>query len=228
MDSEPFNEVQLSVDGLVKRVATRAILQDIGLTVRSGELITTVGPSGSGKSTLLACIAGLEPVDAGQVWVGGIAVHESRRPRRELLERSIGILFQNYGLVEEWTVEENLGIVRRLPRRDRQARKEQMSAALAQFGLSEAVLDTKAATLSGGEQQRVALSMLWLQRPQLLLADEPSSALDDVNCERLIEFFEAHLARGGAALVATHDHRIIDRFGLGVALNPDGTQCIVD
>lgn len=220
---EPPQDLELNVAGLTKRIGSRFILRDIALTAEPRQLVTVVGPSGSGKSTLLSCIAGLEPISAGEVWVAGVPVHESRRPRRELLERSIGILFQNYGLVDEWTVAENLSVVRRIRRMERRARGDEMGAALEHFGLGQGVLSTRASTLSGGEQQRVALAMLWLQRPRLLLADEPSSALDDDNCRRLLEFFEAHLERGGAALIATHDHRIINRFGTALRLNPDGT-----
>lgn len=189
-----------------------------------GEVVTLVGPSGSGKSTLLACVAGLEPFDEGEVRIGEVSLAgASRARRREVLERDIGILFQNYGLVEEWTVEENLGVVRRLRRRSRLERSEAMVEALERFGLDEGVLDTRAATLSGGEQQRVALALLRLQSPRLVLADEPSSALDDDNCARLLDFFDEHARGGGAVLVATHDARIVGPYGTGLRLVADGT-----
>lgn len=214
----------LFVRGLVKRIGGRVVLDGIDACADPGEVVTLVGPSGSGKSTLLACVAGLEPFDEGEVRIGEVSLAgASRARRREVLERDIGILFQNYGLVEEWTVEENLGVVRRLRRRSRPERSEAMVEALERFGLDEGVLDTRAATLSGGEQQRVALALLRLQSPRLVLADEPSSALDDENCARLLDFFDEHARGGGAVLVATHDARIIGPYGTGLRLAADGT-----
>ncbi|MDO5053050.1 MAG: ATP-binding cassette domain-containing protein [Pseudoclavibacter sp.] len=214
----------LVVRGLVKRIGGRVVLGGIDARADPGEVVTLVGPSGSGKSTLLACVAGLEPFDEGEVRIGEVSLAgASRARRREVLERDIGILFQNYGLVEEWTVEENLGVVRRLRRRSRLERSEAMVEALERFGLDEGVLDTRAATLSGGEQQRVALALLRLQSPRLVLADEPSSALDDDNCARLLDFFDEHARGGGAVLVATHDARIVGPYGTGLRLVADGT-----
>lgn len=225
MEGTQGDEPVLLVEGLVKRVAERTVLDGISFEALAGEVVTLVGASGSGKSTLLSCVAGLESFDAGDVRVGGVSVPAANpRQRRQLLEREIGILFQNYGLVDEWTVEENLGIVRRLRQAARRDRAARMIEGLERFGLDEDVLDTPAATLSGGEQQRVALAMLWLQAPRLILADEPSSALDDANCDRLLGFFTEHARRGGAVLVATHDQRIIAPHGTGVHLSADGVQ----
>ncbi|KTR08883.1 ABC transporter ATP-binding protein [Curtobacterium luteum] len=189
----------IEVRSAVKRRGTRLLWNGLSFDVGAGEFVTVLGPSGSGKSTLLDCIGHLDRFDAGTLRVGGVAAGRSNRRARAVRRRSLGYLFQDFGLVPELTAAENIAIA--VPRRLRDGRAA--ARALGTVGLT-GVASRRAFELSGGEQQRVALARLFVKRPAVILADEPTSALDAANEGLVLDTLRDLAGKGAAVLVATH------------------------
>lgn len=193
----------LNISGLSKSFGARVLWSDLDVAVGSGTMTALTGISGAGKSTLLNCIGLLETPDLGSILFEGrdilrLSGGEVRRFRREIL----GYLFQNYALVEDSTVLENLEMAL-----GRRRARESLSDLMGQVGL-EGRENSRVATLSGGEQQRVALARVIGKTAKLILADEPTGALDSENSEAVVGHLR-RLAKGGATvLVATHDRAV--------------------
>jgi ABC transporter related protein len=193
----------LNISGLSKSFGARVLWSDLDVAAGSGTMTALTGVSGAGKSTLLNCIGLLETPDSGSILFEGrdilrLSGGEVRRFRREIL----GYLFQNYALVEDSTVLENLEMVL-----GRRRARESLSDLMGQVGL-EGREKSRVATLSGGEQQRVALARVIGKTAKLILADEPTGALDSENSEAVVGHLR-RLAKGGATvLVATHDRAV--------------------
>lgn len=192
-----------------KSFGRRRLWTDVSFDVHGGQMIALAGPSGSGKTTLLNCIGMLEKLDSGKLSYGG---HDATRvgaaTRRRLYRDAIGFLFQNSGLVDNWSVRENLRIAldrRRIPRSDQHRR---LDDALEQMGLS-GFADDAVHTLSGGEQQRVGLARLLLKEASVVFADEPTASLDHGNADIVVAALR-HLAdRGAAVVISTHDDQVV-------------------
>ena len=193
----------LNISGLSKSFGARVLWSDLDVAVGSGTMTALTGISGAGKSTLLNCIGLLETPDSGSILFEGrdilrLSGGEVRRFRREIL----GYLFQNYALVEDSTVLENLEMAL-----GRRRARESLSDLMGQVGL-EGRENSRVSTLSGGEQQRVALARVIGKTAKLILADEPTGALDSENSEAVVGHLR-RLAKGGATvLVATHDRAV--------------------
>lgn len=190
----------LRVVDLSKSFGSRTLWCDLAFTVPPGSMVGLVGASGAGKSTLLNCIGLLQSPDSGDIVFDGVSLLSlTPSARRRFRRDTLGYLFQNYALVEDATVWENLKLS--YPKRPSRA---EFAETLNSVGL-EGRLDARVSTLSGGEQQRVALARIICRSARLILADEPTGALDDVNSDEVI----AHLRRladsGAAVVVATHD-----------------------
>ena len=177
-------------------------LRGVSLCLYPGEVVAVTGPSGSGKSTLLACLAGLDEPDGGTVKVAGTVM--SRRPEAEraaLRSRSIGMLFQTGNLVGHLSVEQNLLLAQRFAHAvDRQ----RIADLLREVGLTERA-NAAPSTLSGGEAARAGLAVALVNRPQLVLADEPTGELDESTAQRITELLHRHAADGAAVLIVTHN-----------------------
>jgi multiple sugar transport system ATP-binding protein len=177
-----------------------AAVRDFNLEVADGELMVLVGPSGCGKSTLLRMIAGLEEISSGTVAIGGRVVN--RLPPRD---RDVAMVLQNYALYPHWTVRQNMAFglrLRRAPSREIDAR---IAEAAGQLGIGH-LLDRRPGTLSGGEQQRVALGRALVRRPAVFLLDEPLSDLDArLRAEMRIEIKRLHRRFGATMIYVTHD-----------------------
>jgi lipoprotein-releasing system ATP-binding protein len=198
--------------------ATRVeVLRGVDLTVREGEFIAIVGASGSGKSTLLHILGGLDRPDKGVVQFDGrdlnrIGARELNRYRNNM----VGFVFQFYHLLDELNVLENIILPAMVSRSvigwllTRRAATKRATELLEQMGLKERVRH-KPYQLSGGERQRVAIGRALMNRPRLLLADEPTGNLDSVTGNGILNVFE-HLNRAGQTIVmVTHDERIAER-----------------
>jgi putative ABC transport system ATP-binding protein len=183
-------------------------LRDVSLTVEPGALVAIMGPSGSGKSTMLTIAGSLEDASSGDVLVAGQALATlSRNERARLRRRSIGFVFQNFNLLAGLTAAENVALPLELDGIPaRVARKSAMKA------LDELGLGDRAARfpdeLSGGERQRVAIARAVVGERRLLLADEPSGALDSVNAEGVMRLVRATCQGGVAGVVVTHDAQL--------------------
>jgi putative ABC transport system ATP-binding protein len=182
-----------------------AALADVNLSVEPGTMVAVMGPSGAGKSTLLTIAGGLEEPDEGEVLVDGEPLSRmSRNGRARLRRRVIGYVFQDYNLLAGLTAAENVSLPLEL---DGVAARRARAAAMA--SLEQLGLDSRAThypdQLSGGERQRVSIARAVVGERRLLLADEPSGALDSANGEAVMELIRAACDRGVAAVVVTHD-----------------------
>ena len=183
-------------------------LDSVSLTVRAGELIAVMGPSGSGKSTLLGIAGGLEHPSSGEVVVDGTPLRSlGATALAGVRRRSVGFIFQNYNLIPILTVLENVAVPLELDDWPRARALETSRQVLAEFGLLE-LADFYPENLSGGRQQRVAIARATAGRPRLILADEPTGALDSVTGESIMRLIRERVDAGATALVATHDARV--------------------
>jgi putative ABC transport system ATP-binding protein len=180
----------------------------IDLSVNAGSLVAVMGASGSGKSTLLTIAGSLEDPTSGEVYVGGRPLSAmSRNAKAQLRRKSIGYVFQDYNLLAGLSAIENVSLPLELD--GVSARKAQAAAmeALEGFGLPDRASHYPD-QLSGGERQRVAIARAVVGGRQLLLADEPSGALDSTNAEEVMRLILAACHRGMAAIVVTHDAQL--------------------
>jgi polar amino acid transport system ATP-binding protein len=194
----------LVVEGLHKRFGKLEVLRGIDLTLAEHEVVCLIGASGSGKSTLLRCVNLLEPVDAGRIVVGGEEITQ-RGVDVNRVRRRIGIVFQAYNLFPHMTVLRNVTLApREALGRSRREAEEQARGLLSVFGLADKA-DEYPDRLSGGQQQRVAIVRALAMRPDLILLDEVTSALDPELVAEVLGVIR-ELAHGGMTmLIATHE-----------------------
>ncbi|MEM7340314.1 MAG: ABC transporter ATP-binding protein [Actinomycetota bacterium] len=184
-------------------------VQDVDLEVAPGELVAICGPSGCGKTTMLNLLGALDRPDEGEITVAGTRIDRlGSRAAAEWRAASIGLVFQTPGLVEALTAEENVEMAMRItgaPRRHRRVRPAEVLAAL---GLSEH-LRHRPRQLSGGQRQRVALARALVTQPSLVLADEPTAALDSERSGQVMGLLRELVAdRGVTIIVTTHDELV--------------------
>jgi putative ABC transport system ATP-binding protein len=183
-------------------------LRDVSLTVDEGELVAVMGPSGSGKSTLLTIAGTLEEPTKGDVLVGGAAATAmSRNDRARLRRRFIGYVFQDFNLLAGLTAAENVSLPLELDGVAARSARESSMRALEELGLSDRA-GSFPDELSGGERQRVAIARAVVGDRRLLLADEPSGALDSANGDAVMRLIRASCHRGVAGVVVTHDAQL--------------------
>jgi len=183
-------------------------LRAVDLSVPAGELIAIMGPSGSGKSTLLTIAGSLEEPSAGEVHVNGISLAGmSRNDRARLRRREVGYVFQDFNLLAGLTAVENVALPLELDGLGRRAAYAAGIDALEQLGVAE-LAERFPDELSGGERQRVAIARAVVGDRHLLLADEPTGALDSVNGESVMRLLRAACKQGVAGLVVTHDAQL--------------------
>ena len=191
-------------------------LRDVDLSVEPGELVAIMGPSGSGKSTLLTIAGSLEAATSGHVLVDGIDLSSvSRSDQAKLRRRSIGYVFQDFNLLPGLTAAENVALPLELDGTTAKAAREAGLEALEELGVAEQAARFPD-ELSGGERQRVAIARAIVGERRLLLADEPTGALDSVNGEAVMRLLRAATTRGVAGVVVTHEahlaswaHRVV-------------------
>ena len=189
----------------------RQVLQGVNLQVAAGEVVLLTGPSGCGKTTLLTLVGALRQVQEGYVRVLGQQLNGASRRERQVLRRSIGMIFQGHNLLRCLSAEQNVQMGSDLlPELSYRARRDQAREWLRAVGLGDE-LHKLPHDLSGGQKQRVAIARALAARPRLLLADEPTAALDSKTGREVVELLQ-RLAReqGCAVLMVTHDPRILD------------------
>jgi len=184
-----------------------AALSDVSVRVEPGEMVAVMGPSGSGKSTLLALAGGLDRASSGQVLVNGSDLDAlDARALARLRRRSIGYVFQELNLVATLTADENVALPLELDGMRPSAAASAARALLEALGLGE-LAGRFPDELSGGEQQRVAIARAVVGERQLLLADEPTGALDSLSGETVLRLLRGQCDAGRAAVLVTHDAR---------------------
>lgn len=207
---------------LSKQYGKYFALENINLQVANGEFVFLVGPSGAGKSTLLRLIYMDDFPTSGQVVVGP---HVSTRMGRRAianLRRKIGIIFQDFRLLEDRTVFENVALAMKVTGTSMSDIKRHATDILTRVGLYHKRYDYPPA-LSGGEQQRVAVARAVANRPSVLLADEPTGNLDPVVTRNVLELLFRINAAGTAVLMATHDLDLVRSFGQRIIYLEDGS-----
>jgi cell division transport system ATP-binding protein len=184
-------------------------LKDIDIDINKGEFVFLVGPSGSGKSTLIRLMMREEAPTNGDIWIAG--KHASELPAWKIphLRRSIGTVFQDFKLLPNKTVYENVAFAMEVTGKPRSAIDTQVPQVLKLVGLSE-MADRIPRRLSGGEQQRVSVARAFVNRPLILLADEPTGNLDPATSVGIMRILDRINRTGTTVVMATHDHAIVD------------------
>ncbi|MBN2184463.1 MAG: ATP-binding cassette domain-containing protein [Candidatus Krumholzibacteriota bacterium] len=197
---------------LSKEFGRHFSLKDVSLQVSNGEIVFLVGPSGAGKSTLLKMIYMDDLPASGQVVVGPYVSSNMKRKTIPDLRRKMGIIFQDFRLLEDRNVFENVALAMKVTGMRMGEIKSRMTEILTRVGLYHKRYEYPR-TMSGGEQQRVAIARAVANRPSILLADEPTGNLDPVATKNILELLFKINAGGTAVLMATHDINLVRSFG---------------
>jgi len=197
---------------VTKYYDSQPVLKNIDLSVSKGEMVFITGPTGAGKSTLLKLLYAAELPDEGEVMVGDFRIGNLKPSEMPLLRRSIGVVFQDFKLLDNLTVYDNIALALRV-----RGRKEKEIKGLALETLKNVHLRHKAdnypLTLSGGEQQRVVIGRALVSEPSVLLADEPTGNLDPDTAKHIARlFYEANI-HGTTILIATHNRDLYKNTG---------------
>ena len=184
-------------------------LRDASFDIPKGEFVFLVGPSGSGKSTLLRLMNRQERPERGDVWVAGRNINEMAHSQIPYLRRTMGNVFQDYKLLPNKSVFENVAFALEVIGKPRHLIAQQVPQVLDLVGLGDKQ-DRLPHQLSGGEQQRVSIARAFVNRPLILLADEPTGNLDPSTGEGIMALLEAINGTGTTVVMATHDHRVVN------------------
>lgn len=186
---------------------TRAI-RGISAAIEDGEFVFLVGPSGSGKSTIIKMLTGEEVPTAGRIMINGFSVSNIAERQIPMMRRTLGVIFQDFRLIEKKTVYENLEFVMRAVGMPKKEIKQRITYVLQLVGL-EKKAENFPSELSGGEQQRVAIARALVNSPAVLLADEPSGNLDSHNRDEIHRlFFDLRERLGQTVVIVTHDENL--------------------
>lgn len=190
-------------------------MRDASVSVRQGEVVALLGPSGSGKSTFLTAIGLINPPTSGQIWIGGELVMDgpsSQTDVRAFRRKHIGFVFQKSNLIDFLNARENVQIAMELNGLSHRAAGKRAKDLLDSLGVGDRA-NHEVSMLSGGQQQRVAVARALANHPSVLLADEPTAALDSHRGRQVMELFrDVARQHGAGVIVVTHDHRTLDVF----------------
>ncbi len=200
----------IEFDGVTKIYKGEVLaLYNISFAVAKGEFAFLVGPSGSGKSTLLKLLHRQEKADHGKIWVGGREVGSLPKSKVPRLRRIVGCIFQDYKLLPNKTVLENVAFALEVTGSPRSEVAEKVHPLLELVGLSRKIHNYPN-ELSGGEQQRVSIARAFVNRPPILLADEPTGNLDPDTSHGIMRILSEINKRGATVVMATHDRGLVD------------------
>jgi polar amino acid transport system ATP-binding protein len=217
-----MNDALLRADGVHKSYNGLPVLQGVSLEVGRGEVKVIIGPSGSGKSTLLRCLALLEPVDAGSVFLDGDQVSGLKEKQLAAHRSEVGMVFQRFNLFQNMTALGNVMValrdVRRLPKGEARQRALEF---LERVGLRDKA-DSYPEELSGGQQQRVAIARALVMRPKAMLFDEPTSALDVELVREVLDVMEGLARDGMTMVVVSHELRFAQHVASSILMMDEG------
>lgn len=195
-----------------KNYGSKKSLIDINLDINKNELLFISGPSGAGKTTLLKILYLGEPVSEGQVLIDGMNLSRIGRKRIPFLRRKIGIIFQDYKLIPTKTVFDNIALVLEAMGKKRRQILKKVRSVLRTVGMEEKI-HSFPPSLSGGEQQRIAIARAVVGDPKIILADEPTGSLDADSADTVIDLLKRFHARGATIVIATHDKELMRKTG---------------
>lgn len=197
-------------------------LRGVNLRLDDGEFAFLVGPSGSGKSTIIKLLTGEESASGGRVMVNGFNLNNIRRWQIPYLRRTLGVVFQDFRLIEKKTVWENLEFAMRAAGASARGMRKRIPYVLDLVGLGNKA-EVYPNEMSGGEQQRVAIARALVNNPKMIIADEPTGNLDPQRSLEIMTLLERINALGTTMLVVTHEKELVDRFAKRVVAIRDGT-----
>lgn len=221
---EALKEPVVQLENVVISHDEEPLLKDVNLRLDAGEFVYLIGKSGAGKTSLLRCLYGDHPIADGRATVCGIDVAHLRRRQVPALRRQIGIVFQNFRLLDDRNVYANLEFVLRATGwKKKQEIRDQVEKTLAAVGIAHKA-DAMPRRLSEGEQQRVGIARALINNPKLILADEPTGNLDPVTSAEIMQLLvDVGRNTGTTMLISSHDFMMIDRFPARVAVCENGT-----
>lgn len=202
----------IQINHVKKAIGGHVIFDDLSMQIADREFAVLTGPSGCGKTTLLHMIGGIEPVDSGDILVGDFNVAKGKN-LMHYYRHEVGFLFQNFALVERKTVADNLGMIRKDARSSLS-----MADALRRVGMAGKEKQM-VYSLSGGEQQRIALARLMMKQCSLILADEPTGSLDQNNAAQVMEILKSFSEMGKTVIMVTHAPNLIEPSMRHIALD---------
>ena len=201
-------------------VGTQA-LKGISMQIEDGEFAYLVGPSGSGKSTIIKLITGELKPTSGTVHVNGYSLERIRKREIPYLRRTVGVVFQDYRLIDKMTVYENVAFAMRVVGAKEKEIKERVPYVLELVGL-EGKMNRHPNEMSGGEQQRLAIARALVNNPSTIIADEPTGNLDPERSLEIMSLLQEINNLGTTMLVVTHDHKLVEMFGKRVIALDEG------
>ncbi len=206
----------IELKNIHKQFDEKVVLEDFSYQFENGQSYALTGRSGSGKTTLLNMIGKIEKPDTGDVLIDQKQLRKI--PEQVYFQNYAGYLFQNYGLIDNETIEQNLTLAFVGKRIKKAEQKSQMLAALKQVNLT-LDLSRKVYSLSGGEAQRVAIAKIILKKPMIILADEPTAALDEKNGQEVVDLMKQLVTDDTILIVATHNPMVWEQLNQRVKLD---------
>ena len=223
-----MNNNIISIEGVDIRQLNHQVFSNITLKIENGEFLYLIGETGSGKSSLLKALYGELKVDAGNITVADIDLTKIKQKEIPTLRRKLGIVFQDFQLLTDRNVFNNLEFVLKATGWKNKAEiKARIDEVLDSVHLS-GVTDKMPYELSGGEQQRAAIARALLNHPELILADEPTGNLDPEKSEKIIELLQEINTKGTTILIATHDYSIIKKYSARTIKCAENTVIDID
>ena len=201
----------IELKNITKKFENKTVFANFNLQIDQNEMVAIIGPSGSGKSTLLNILGLIDKVDDGDYQFEQYTnIKPNSRLAQKIIRKKISYLFQNFALIEEDTVLQNLLLALKYVKQSKKEKTEIITAALQKVGLSE-YLNSKIYELSGGQQQRIAVARAIIKPSELVLADEPTGSLDSKNRDEIIKLLLELNAAGKTVIVVTHDSHVAEK-----------------
>ena len=213
--------VQLQDVSMVYKTTGEEALKEVSLTVNDGEFVFLVGPSGSGKTSIIKLLNGEVKAESGKVNVNGFDMMKIRRRKLPMLRRTLGVVFQDFRLIDKMSVYDNVAFAMRIVGAKNKDIRRMVAFALDLVGLT-GYEKRRPKQLSGGEQQRVAIARALVNSPQLVIADEPTGNLDPAKSLELMQLFQKINELGTTVIVVTHEKELVNTFSKRVVAIEDG------
>ncbi|MGI6012919.1 MAG: cell division ATP-binding protein FtsE [Oscillospiraceae bacterium] len=213
--------VQLQDVSMVYKTTGEEALKEVSLTVNDGEFVFLVGPSGSGKTSIIKLLNGEVRAESGEVNVNGFDMMKIRRNKLPKLRRTLGVVFQDFRLIDKMSVYDNVAFAMRIVGAKNKDIRRMVAFALDLVGLT-GYEKRRPKQLSGGEQQRVAIARALVNSPQLVIADEPTGNLDPAKSLELMQLFQKINELGTTVIVVTHERELVNTFSKRVVAIEDG------